>query len=246
MIATHQPKYSESPHKFMAREIIPWLYRLASGNKKIPHNKQYLTLANIQDNSPTSEYNQMVNYSKLIDPSQFVGIDNNKIYIRKNKKTHPEATFLCGDWNVVLSKKQFDPAVVYLDSTHFGDKLPALRTLKNTLNICGDDTLVVCNVMETNPRSGLGELLDTKILLENLLHKEIPAKYKDWNKDKNHKSWQETENSHIYIPGYTYQTAKTRMKSYIFYKGFIPSENQIQNLFTEFTAWCDSFEKNFC
>ena len=71
-------------------------------------------------------------------------------------------------------------------------------------------------------------------------------KYKDWNKDKNHKSWQETENSHIYIPGYTYQTAKTRMKSYIFYKGFIPSENQIQNLFTEFTAWCDSFEKNFC
>jgi hypothetical protein len=245
MTVSKQPKYWESPHKFMAREIIPCLYKLCSGNESIPDDKQYLTLANIQDKSPSSEVNQIVN-SGLCTPKQIVGIDNNNSYIKKNKKAHPAVTFIWGDWNVLLATRQFDPAIVYLDSTHFGDKLPALRTLKNTLDVCGHGTLVVCNVMESNPRSGLGEFLDSKVLLENLLYKEIPAKYKDWNKNRDCKSWSQIENSHIYIPSYTYQTAKTLMKSYIFYKGFMPLEKEIESLFSEYGIWCDDIEKTFC
>lgn len=245
MTTSKQPKYCESPHKFMARGIIPSLYALCSGNESIPKSKQYLTLANIQDNSSSSEVNQMLN-SGLCNRKQFIGIDNNKKYIKRNKKNHPEITFICGDWNVLLQTRQFDPAVVYLDSTHFGDKLPALRTLKNTLDACDHGTLVICNVMESNPRSGLGEFLDSKVLLENLLYREIPAKYKDWNKNKECKSWSEIENSEIYIPSYTYQTAKTLMKSYVFYKGYIPSENQIKSLFFDYEVWCNYIENKFC
>jgi len=245
MSVSRQPKYCESPHKFMARDIIPSLYRLFSGNESIPEGKQYLTLASIQDKSPRSEVNQMVN-SGVCTRKQFVGIDNNKKYIKRNKKAHPEATFICEDWNVLLATRQFDPAIVYLDSTHFGDKLPALRTLKNTLDICKNETLVVCNVMESNPRSGLGEFLDSKVLLESLLYREIPAKYKDWNRSRDCKSWSQEENSNIYIPSYTYQTAKTLMKSYIFYKGFMPTEEEIESLFSEFKIWCNDIEKTFC
>jgi len=242
MTVSHQPKYSESIHKFMARELNIRLYRLITGNKRIPDNKQYLTLANIQDKSPSSEINQMV-IADLLSPYQFVGIDNSKTYIKANKKNHPNALWHDGDWNVLLSTRQFDPALVYLDSTHFGDKLPALKTLKNTLDACVQDTLVICNVMETNPRSGLGEFLDTTVLLEGLLYKEIPAKYKDWNKSKETKSWKEIENSDIVIPSYGYQTAKTLMKSYIFYKGFLPPEHKLDKLFADFEIWCDDFEE---
>lgn len=243
MIIAHQPKYSESPHKFMARELILRLYRFLTGRSKAPENKFYLTLANIQDKSPTSEINQVIG-SGLFKKKQFVGIDYNKWYINKNKRNHPEATFICDDWNVFLSRREFDPALVYLDSTHFGDKLPALKTLKNTLDACEDDTLVICNVMETNPRSGLGNIpIDTTVLVKNLLYNEPPSKYKDWNKENHYLTVDEIENSSIFIPAYKYQTSKTLMKSYVFYKGIIPSKDMFEKEFKDFTKWCDNFEK---
>lgn len=245
MTVTHQPRYSESPHKFQARELNVRLYKLITGKNKAPKNKCYLTLANIQNKSPTSEINQIVE-SGLFSKDQFVGIDYDKIYIKKNQKNHPEATWLHGDWNVILSGRNFDPALVYLDSTHFGDKMPALKTLKNTLDICGDDTLVICNVMETNPRSGLGDIpIDTTVLIKNLLYKEIPSKYKDWNKEKHNLTKEEIENSSIFIPAYQYKTSKTLMKSYIFYKGVIPSESVFEKEFNNFQKWCKDFEKEF-
>ncbi len=240
----NQPNYHESMEKYMARELCPRLYKLFTKKNKIPKNKQYLTLANIQVNSPTSEINQMIN-SNLISANQFVGIDNNKNYIDQNTQDHPEALFFHGDWNLLLSKRCFNPAIIYLDSTHFGNRLPAVKTLKSTLDICDYGTLVICNVMETNPRSGFwGEYLDTQCLIENLLYKEIPAKYKDWNLDSNLKSWEEIENSSIYIPAFNYQTSKTLMKSYVFFKGAIPSEEVMTNFFEEFTVWCNKFEKS--
>lgn len=229
----------------MARELNIRLYKLITKNTKAPENKCYLTLANIQDKKPTSEINQIV-ASGLFSKKQFVGIDYDKHYINKNIKNHPEATWLHGDWNVILSGRNFDPGLVYLDSTHFGDKLPALKTLKNTLDICDFNTLVICNVMETNPRSGLGEnIIDTTVLVKNLLYREIPAKYKDWNKTKENPTKEEIENSQIFIPAYQYKTSKTLMKSYVFYKGVIPSKSVFEKEFDNFSRWCDDFEKDY-
>jgi hypothetical protein len=245
LMKTHQPKYSESPHKFMAREFNIRLYRLITGNKKIPQNKCYLTLANIQDNSPFSEVNQMVD-SGLLYKNQVVGIDYEKNYIKRNKKNHPESTWIHGNWKTILSARDFDPALIYLDSTHFGDKLPALETLKSTLNICDHGTLVICNVMETNPRSGLGDIpVDTTVLISKLLEDNIPAKYRDWNKHRDFLTLEEIEKSEFCVPNYNYCTSKTLMRSYIFYKGKIPTELEFKNEYENFEKWCSEFERKF-
>jgi len=246
MTISHQPKYSESIHKFQARELNRRLYKFITGRDSIPSDRCYLTLANEQNNSPTSEINQLV-CAGLLLPEQFVGIDFDKDFIKKNKKNHPLATFKHGDWNVFMSKREFNPAFVYLDSTHFGDKLPALKTLKNTLASCKNETLVVCNVMETNPRSGQGDIpIDTTILIENLLWSEIPSAYKEWNKEVKNPDPEFTENSLIYIPAYRYKTSKTLMKSYVFYKGVIPKEAEFITFFRDFDKWCEKFERKFC
>lgn len=245
---TRQPKYNESPHKFMAREFNRRLHRLYTGKDGVSKNRQYLTLANIQDKSPKSEINQLVN-SGLIIPSQFVGIDYNKHYINRNKKNHPLATWIHGDWNLILENPDIslNPELVYLDSTHFGDKLPALKTLKTTLNICQEGTLVICNVMETNPRSGLGEtVLDSKVLIEKLIDGETSSKYRQWNTHKKNLTLKEAELSNILIPSYRYKTSKTLMRSYIFYKGQSISDSTLQKEFKDFDLWCENFEREFC
>jgi hypothetical protein len=244
MPTTSQPKYSESPHKFMAREFNKRLYRLITGNHSIPSDKQYITLANLQDRTPTSEINQYVS-SGLLLPNQFVGIDSEKKYITRNKKNHPNATWIHGKWNIIISSNNFNPSLVYLDSTHFADRPPALETLRNTLGICDHGTLLICNVMETNPRSGLGSLLDTTALVSGLLEDQIPAAYMDWNKDKENASMEEIKNSSMRVESYTYRTTdRTLMKSFIFYKGVLPSQLEIQNEFKKFDSWCSELERN--
>lgn len=248
MPTKHQPKYSESPHKFMAREFNIRLYRLITGNFCIPRNKQYITLANIQDRSSTSEINQLIN-AKFIEKHQFVGIDNEKKYITRNKKAHPEATFIYGNWNSVILSRQFEPALIYLDSTHFADRKPALDALRNTMSICDQGTLIICNVMETNPRSGTGtsehSLLNTNVLISGLLEDQIPAAYMDWNKHKEMTSIKEANSSFMRVDSYDYRTTeKTKMRSFIFYKGVLPPESEIRKEFDKFDLWCSDFERN--
>lgn len=240
-----QPKYSESPHKYMAREFNIRLYRLITGNYSIPKSQQYITLANIQDKSPTSEINQLV-AAKLLDKSQFVGIDNEKRYINKNKKTHPEAQFIYGNWNSVILSGNFNPSLIYLDSTHFADRKPALDTLRNTISICDEKTLIICNVMETNPRSGVGfsSLLNTNVLVSGLLEDQIPAAYMDWNKDKDYTSISAVGESMMRVDSYDYKTTdRTKMRSFIFYKGLLPPESEIKKEFQKFDFWCNELER---
>lgn len=254
IMETTQPNYSESIHKFEAREFIIRLKKLITGKVEISKNKHYVTLANLQDKSASSEINQMIN-AGVITPDQFVGIDYNKHFINKNKRFHRDSTWIHGDWNVILSSRKFDPEIVYLDSTHFASLPPSrtsdrdppvVNTLKNTLNACKEGTLVVCNVMETNPRCGLGEqILNTTDFIEKLLHKEHPAKYRDWNKDHDRLTMQDIENSEMRVPHYRYKTNKTLMKSYIFYKGILPSEDIMQKEYAEFDKWCDDFERKY-
>jgi hypothetical protein len=241
-----QPDFIHSPHKFMAREFNIRLYRLITKNYSIPENKQYITLANIQDNSPTSEINQYVS-AKFLKKYQFVGIDNEKKYITKNKKTHPEAKFIFGNWNSVILLEEFNPALIYLDSTYFADRKPALDALKNTMSICDEGTLIICNVMETNPRSGLGcfSTLDANVLISGLLEDQIPAAYMDWNKHKKNVSIDEISKSLMKVYSYNYKTtSRTKMRSFIFYKGVLPRESEILREFKEFDSWCSELERN--
>lgn len=237
MPTTHQPKYSQSAHKFMARELNRRFYILFTGSACIPKERQYITLANDQDCSPTSEINQYT-LSKLITKSQFVGIDNDSNYIKKNKKRHPEAKFIHGDWNAKI-RSGLNPGMIYLDSTYFADKKPALDALKTTMSICNEETLLICNVMETNPRSGLGLNLDAQALISGLFHNQIPEAFIDWNRNTESPTIEENENSIMNIFSYVYRTTgKTKMRSFLFYKGLLPPEHIIKNEFEEFDLWC--------
>jgi hypothetical protein len=239
MTSTTQPKYSESPHKFMARELNMRLYRLITGNYSMPINKQYITLANVQNESPTSEINQFVN-SKLLIKSQFVGIDDSKRLINRNKKLHPQAEFIHGDWNKVITSNNFNPGFIYLDSTYFADRKPALDALRNTMSICDQGALLICNVMETNPRYGTGTDLNAQALISGLLEGQIAEAFIDWNKNEENPTVEDNENSIMNIFSYVYRTTgKTKMRSFLFYKGVLPLESQIDKLFDEFDSWCE-------
>lgn len=226
----------------MARQLNLELYKFLTKDTKPSNDKHYLTLSNIQDQSHTSEINQVVN-SGLFSKEQFIGIDNNKKFITENKRKHPEAKWMHGNWNTILSKIDYDLALVYLDSTYFGDKDPAFNAIKKTLDICRDNALLVANVMATNPRAGLGENeFDTNQLLRNLLNDEPAAKYRKWNNQNPEMTIDELENSEMYIPFYDYKASKTLMRSFIFYKGIIPSSKDFETFFAKFN---ENFEKEF-
>jgi hypothetical protein len=226
----------------MARQLNLELYKFLTKDTKPSNDKYYLTLSNIQDQSHKSEINQVVD-SGLFSKEQFIGIDNNKKFITENNRKHPGAKWIHGNWNTILSKVDYDPALVYLDSTYFGDKDPAFNAIKKTLDICGDNALVVANVMATNPRAGLGENeFDTKQLLKNLITDEPAAKYRKWNNQNPEMTIDELENSNMYIPCYDYKASKTLMRSFIFYKGIIPSNKDFETFFAKFN---ENFEKEF-
>lgn len=233
-----QPKYSESPHKFMAREFMRRLYLLLTANTSIPVGKKYITLCNYQDKTPTSEINQLVS-SGLLTKNQFVGIDNEKRFVTLNKKNHKEAEFIHGNWSKIIRSGLFDPGLIYLDSTYFVDRKPALDALRHTMSICDKGALLICNVMTVNPRSGTGVFLNAPQLISGLLDGLSPVAYMDWNKDKENYSLEEISNSVMRIPSYDYRTTdKTKMRSFIFYKGVLPPEEIIKKEFDDFDSWC--------
>ena len=81
--------YTTSP-KIAAREENIKLYRTLSGLDRLPKDKQYWTLSNRCDQSPSSELSQLVR-SGLLVPSQFHGVDQDAELIRLNRIDHPSA-----------------------------------------------------------------------------------------------------------------------------------------------------------
>lgn len=231
-----QPVYSKSETKYKARELpIAILYPLFTGNHKLPAEKQYLFLCNLQDKSEGSEVSQLIKkrpkgqFAKL---NQICGVDKSKSLIKKNKRYWPEANWFDDEWTKVIQDNKFNPGIVYLDTTYMEDKYPALRALKHTLEICKKNTLLICNVMMSNPRAGSGQnLFDENVIIDNLLLSDHPDAYEKWNVSY------EDPNVNIFH-SYEYQTNKTPMRSYIFFKGTLPSEDTIINKFDEFKDWC--------
>ena len=232
---TKQPLYSKSIAKYMARELHIILYPLLTGNYSVPEDKHYWFLCNLQDKTKGSEVVQITqNRSKgpFVKPNQCYGVDYNKTIIRRNKKYHPEVNWFQSEWTRAIKDNYFNPALVYLDTTYFADRYPALRALKTTLDLCKKNTLVICNVMMSNSRAGTGSnLFDESAIIENLLYGDHPQAYSDWNRSKS--------NPEVNIfHSYEYQTSCTPMRSYIFFKGDLPEESLIQKEFDKFKNWC--------
>lgn len=221
---TKQPDYNQSSNKFYARKSNSEIFCHIRGLRSIPKNQYYQTLCHFQDKSPGSEIVQLISCG-FLHPDQFVGVDNDRDLIEKNKLHHPKATWLCGDWiNVIYNQDNFNPAMVYLDTINELRSPSAARILCKTMHLCEPETLIIANFCANNPRKGMlgGDLFDEGILISNIMKKQHPDFLKEWNKDKKTKSFRCTS--------YLYRTNKAWMRSYIFYKGYLNSFDLIEKI----------------
>lgn len=216
---TYQPRYAKSKHKHQARKSNLDIYEICRGKNKLDDDEQYLTLANLQDSSPTSEINQLV-FEGFLSPSQFVGIDNSAIIIRRNRKNHPDATWICGDWSMSIKKHKINPGLVYFDSTYFAERNPAYFALRDTLETFDDNIgcLIIANFMMNNPRSGntIDKFFNAEHIMQRLVEEDHPSRWSNWNRNSLDR---------FIIPNYEYRTTlKTLMRSYVFYNGDMTTE----------------------
>ena len=235
------PSFSKSPAKYMARELhIGFLYPLLTGNKCIPDGKAYWYLCNEQDETEGSEIYQLTKKTREYNgrdyvfarPDQCCGVDRSSKIIRKNRKLHPDSNWMRGEWNAVVQAEDFNPALVYLDTTSFADRNPAVQALKQTLYKCKKDTLVIANVMMNNSRAGGGGVyFEEGALVDNLLSDEHPETFAMWNVSP------ENERLNLYH-SYEYRTSKTLMRSYIFFKGVLPDTSSLMEEFGKFKGQC--------
>lgn len=165
-------EYSQSRFKVKAREENIRIFRRVTGLSSIPQDKTYWTLCNIQPQEKGSEIVQLVG-SGLIQKPQFVGVDNSREFIEQNKLWHPEAQWMCGDWlDVISSHPNFNPAMVYLDTTSFADHSNAVRLTVGTMIRCKAGTVLLANVMLNDPRSCRKFSADKLI---ELIVRQVPA-----------------------------------------------------------------------
>lgn len=200
-----QPKYSKSPHKIGARKANIELYRKLSGRQGIPVDREYWTLCNRQPPEPGAEIEQMLAAGVISSKSQFHGVDWDKKgegIIAQNKVWHPEAHWYQGEWSEVITKVNFNPAFVYLDATNFADQHIASGLVTTTMMLCPFDTVLIVNLMLTDPRSS--RVFDSDKLIRNLECRVPSMELSLWN---------------IRIPNYRYSASKTELITYAFYKG---------------------------
>jgi len=193
--------YNKSIHKIKAREENIRIFQKLTDKKKLPRNRSYWTLCNVQSRDSGSEIIQLIE-AGVITESQFVGVDRDSDIINANKTCHPKATWICGDWNEAIRSRSFNPGLVYLDTTSFADHKNAIKMLTATMLRCPEYTVVFANVMLNDPRSK--RRFDPDVLLQ-AIQKEIPVtELQKW----------ETK-----IVNYEYSmTGKTDMGTFVFYK----------------------------
>ena len=231
-----QPNYCKSVTKYLARELhIGVLYPLILGRKSIPEDRNYWYLCNVQDNSEGSEIRQLTkqrDFGQFAKMHQCYGVDFQKNIIKKNKKYHPESNWICEEWTSAIRNNNFNPSLVYLDTTYFGDRFPAVMAVTQTMQLCPTNTLLIANVMMANPRAGTGEnLFDQYSLVDNILTNQHPEAYAEWNVSP------DDHNVNVFH-SYEYRTSKTTMRSYIFYKGVLPKEEAFEKEFFKYKDWC--------
>jgi hypothetical protein len=235
------PEFSKSDTKYKARELhISFLYPLLTGNLTIPVSKSYWYLCNKQPDQEGSEIHQLTETPRICGNAEYLfakagqcyGVDRSPVIIKRNKRIHPNSNWIVGEWNQAIHHDEFDPALVYLDTTSFADRMPAVTSLKETLIKCDKHTLVICNVMMNNARAGAGDKqFDENALIDHLMENEHPETFANWNVSP------EDRNVNIFH-SYEYRTSRTLMRSYVFFKGVLPSTNIVMSEFKKFKNWC--------
>lgn len=198
-----QPEYYNLEHKIMAREENVVIFKQVTGLSSIPSGKIYLTLCNLQP--PDHEGTEIVQLEKMgfLKKSQFYGIDRDEEIISKNKKWHPEASWLYGEWiDVIKDIDNSKLSVIYLDTTTFADNDTSINIVRSTMPLCPKGTLLLANTMLNCPYSS--KEFDPADLIKGL-NKNIPSfELNKWRKE---------------IKNYTYNsTGKTQMITYVFIK----------------------------
>jgi len=175
-----QPEYYKNSAKIKARQELINAYRKITGIHSIPMEKSYWTFCNKQPDTEGSEIVQLVQ-AGFITKNQFFGIDNDlkgEGVIEFNKKNHPEANWLCGDWLETIEDnfEIFNPALVYFDYTKTVLKTSCHKYLAKTMNLCPPKTVVAANLMLSDGHSS--KRFDPKILVESVVkHLRNPT---DW------------------------------------------------------------------
>jgi hypothetical protein len=100
----------------------------------------------------TSEINQLIGLG-LITKDQYYGVDWDGRKIKGNKKRHPQAHWLAGDWEEVLLEypELFNPEIVFLDFTSLASTEKILSATQQTLRSCPMETYVFVNTMLNIP-----------------------------------------------------------------------------------------------
>ena len=196
-----QPIYHKSPFKINARKENVDSYCRISGNNSIPTEREYWTLCNWQPDDDGSEIMQLKKLG-FLKKKQFHGVDIDKEIIEQNKIWHPDANWHCGDWLEVIGYNDFNPAMVYLDTTGFVDHSIVIRTAVGTMLLCPKKTLLIVNAMLNDPRSS--RKFDPSKLIGEIGRKVPSSELKKWDQS---------------IENYDYSsTGKTDLISYMFYK----------------------------
>ena len=192
----NQPDYEESPTKRAARTEIIGAYRLLSGNFSIPTDRSLWSLC-----FSSQEIQQFVN-SKLIDPSQYRGINRDRGLVDKLKLQQPTAKFYRGEWRTVVQELNSVPACIYFDSTQEIENRELQEEIACTMRLCPKETLLAVNVIVQNPQRGNHRLLDTKF--GRFLANRFDGAYLN--------TW-DLEGS-----AYEYKTNRTQMKTFLFWR----------------------------
>lgn len=197
-----QPLYEESPEKVAARAQNVTIYRRLTGNHTIPADREYWTLANYQSQNPDSEISQMRRIG-LLDKRQFHGVDRDETIVAQNRTWHPEANWYGGEWVNIINSVEFNPAMIYLDTTAFADRRAAVRDVVGTMLLCRNpQTVLFANAMLNDPRSH--RKIDPNGLLQLICKGIPPRELRRWN---------------LSVENFDYaMTGKTTMMTYVFHR----------------------------
>ena len=168
---------STTDQKFAARAEGVALYRELTGLHSLPADGQYWTLANRQSTAPVSEIEQCV-AAGLLSKRQFHGVDFDPDIIAANKADHPTAHWHCGSWENVISENEFNPAMIYLDTTGTADCKRTAKLITRTMQLAPIGCVLLANVMLTNPYDG--SICDPQVLLSNIADSSTEAELDAW------------------------------------------------------------------
>ncbi len=196
-----QPDYYKCIYKAAARQTNVEAYRRLSGRKRIPKNRSYWTLCNKQPRDDGSEIVQMQKEG-LLTKSQFHGVDRDSEIIEQNKVWHPTANWHVGEWTEVIENCEFEPALIYLDTTNFADHWTATDTVVRTMMLCPPHTVLLANLLLNDPYSS--KRFDPDKIIEHL-GSHVPS--------MEIRRWSNVVESFIYST-----TGKTYLITYILHK----------------------------